>query len=243
MAMIDGDDDIQVRMGEHPSVGQWKGGPFPNRTVWQGHPLKLWWWAHLALIAVWMLALGQLLHGTPEAAPSMGAAVLQWFSDGALYLHANWQFQQWQLTAFLSTDGGWWATLTSFGSPRWALVWDLGLIVSYTYVLATMVTRAFARAAGLNRLGLAVSPLLNRLGWALPLTVFADLGEDVFSWATITLGHNELWALAALGRVGMALCAAAKLIGFIGVLVLLIGRHGLGPRPASPMGGSKVAAG
>jgi hypothetical protein len=169
--------------------------------------------------------------------------VQQWFSDAAPYLQANWRFQQWQLTAFLSTDGGWWQTLKGFGSPRWALVWDLGLIVSYAYVLATMVTRAFAGAAGLNRLGLAVQPMLNRLGWALPLMVFADVGEDVFSWLTISLGHSELWALAAFGRVGMALCAAAKLVGLLGVLVLVIGRRALSPRQALPLGGSKAAAG
>jgi len=233
-AMIDGNNDTEVRMSEHPSVGQWRGGPFPTRTVWDSHPLKLWWWLHLALIGMWLLALGQLLNGMPEDARTVWGAVQQGLTDGARYLQANGRFQLWQLTAVFSTNGSWWETLKTFDSPRWALVWDLGLIVSTTYVLATMVTRAFARAAGLNRLGLAVSPLLNRLGWALPLAVFTDLGEDVFSWLTITFGHNELWALAALGRLGMALCAAAKLLGLAGVVLLLLGRHALGPRQTPP---------
>jgi uncharacterized protein (DUF2235 family) len=243
LVVIDSGADVPVRMGEHPSVAAWNGGAFPSGTVWQHHPLKGWWWVHLVLIAAWMLTLGQLLDATPDAAPGIWAAIKQWFSDAALYLRANGQFQTWQLTAFTSTDGGWWRTVQGFDSPRWALVWDLGLIASYGYVLATMVSRAFAHAAGLNRLGLAIRPVLNRLGWALPLMVFADVGENLFSWLTITLGHNELWALAAFGRVGMALCAAAKLVGLLGVLVLLVGRRGLSPRQVQPAADGKVAAG
>lgn len=243
LVIVDGDADVHVRMSEHPSVGSWNGGAFPDSTAWQNHPLKVWWWAHLVLIPVWMLALGQLLHSSSGMAPDMWSAVQRWPEESWLYFEANWQFQWWQLTAFLSTDGGWWTTLQRFGSPRWALVWDLGLIVSYAYVLATMTTRAFARAAGLNRLGLIVPALLNRLGWALPLAVFGDLGEDFFSWTTITLGHSDLWLLAALGRLAMALCAAAKLVGLLGVAVLLVGRRGLGPRLTQQVAGSKSVTG
>jgi hypothetical protein len=77
-----------------------------------------------------------------------------------------------------------------------------------------------------------VPRLLNVLGWALPLAVFADVGEDLASWATITFGHNELWVLAWLGRIAMAACSLAKWAGLLGVLVLVVGWRGLRPAEA-----------
>ena len=242
-AMIDGNDDVPVRMAEHPSVGAWSGGAFPASTVWQRHALGAWWWVHLGLIALWMLALGQLLQGTAEVPSTLWGSVRELFAQAASYLKTNAQFQAWQLTAVLSIDGSWWHALSSFGAPRWAVVWDLGLIASYAYVLAALATRAFAGAAGLNRLGLPVPTLLNRLGWALPLMVFADVGENLFTWVAITLGHAELWALAGVARLGMAACATAKFVGLAGVLVLVVGRRVLGPRPERSVSGTRAAAG
>jgi len=68
---------------------------------------------------------------------------------------------------------------------------DFVSIVCYAYVLATLATRAFAGADGLNRYGHAPSRLLNQLGWAPPLMVFADVAENVPTWLTFTLVHNE----------------------------------------------------
>jgi hypothetical protein len=190
--------------------------------VWQSAALPGWWWLHLLLAGAWLLVLGQLLAGAQPTLP--------WLAEAGRYLVANGRFQHWQLTAILSTDGHWWAELQAFHAPRWALVWDFGLIASYAYLLSTLASRAFARAAGLNWLGRPVPRLLNLLGWALPLAVFADVAEDLASWATVTFGHNELWALAWLGRLAMAACSIAKWVGLLGVLALLLGWPGLGSR-------------
>jgi hypothetical protein len=103
------------------------------------------------------------------------------------------------------------------------VVWDIALIVSYACVLSTLAARAFAHAAGLNRLGRRVPKALNILGWALPVAVFADLGENLFTWVTITLGHNELWTLAWISALGMAVGSIVKIVGLAGVLVLILG--------------------
>jgi hypothetical protein len=68
------------------------------------------------------------------------------------------------------------------------------------------------------------------LGWALPLAVFGDSGEDLASWVTITLGHNGLWLLAFLGRAAILVCALLKLAGLLGVVVLVLGQGFLAPR-------------
>jgi uncharacterized protein (DUF2235 family) len=219
--VVDGGPDVPVVMAEHPSVAA-RNAPFPEHTVWQGAALPGGWWLHALFVGAWLLVLGQLLAGTQPA--------LSWADAASRYLVANGEFQHWQLTAILSTEGRWWAELQAFHAPRWALVWDLGLIASYAYLLATLASRAFARAAGLNRLGRPVPRLLNLLGWALPLAVFADVAEDLASWATITFGDNELWLLAWLGRLAMATCSVAKWAGLLGVFVLVLGQRALARR-------------
>jgi hypothetical protein len=66
-------------------------------------------------------------------------------------------------------------------------------------------------------------PREHILGWALPLMVFADVAENVFTWLTLTLGQNEWWWLTWPSRLGMALGAAAKIVGQAGVLLLIVG--------------------
>lgn len=200
--------DVEVRMAEHPAVAQWD-ARFPQDSVWRRPGLGLWWWAYLVAACALATTLGWLLVG--HAASAREA------------LDANWQFQCWQLSAIASLDGTWWSAAGRFDSPRWAVVWDFVLILCYAYVLATLAARAFAGAAGLNRYGQAPPRLLNLLGWALPLMVFADVAENVFTWLTFTLGHNEWWWLTWPCRLGMALGAAAKIVGFAGVLLLIVG--------------------
>jgi uncharacterized protein (DUF2235 family) len=207
--------DVEVHMAEHPAVAQWD-AQFPRDSVWRRPGLSAWWWAYLVVACALSVTLGWLLVGH--------AASVHEFLD------ANWQLQWWQLNAILSPDDSWWRAAGQFDSPRWAVLWDLVLILCYAYVLATLAARAFAGAAGFNRYGRAPSRLLNILGWALPVMVLADVAENVFTWLTLTLGDNGVWWLTWPSRLGMALGAIAKIAGLAGVLLLIIGWRALRPR-------------
>ena len=207
--------DVPTRMGEHPSVANWN-AVFPNDTVWRSSGLSAGWWLFLAIACCLVIGIGHFALGaTWRVRDCLDAS----------------RFQIWQLTAIFSADPVGWTTLSAFKSPRWAAVWDLALIVSYAYVLSMLAARAFAHAAGLNRLGRAVPKALKVLGWALPVAVFADLGENLFTWVAITLAHNELWVLAWLSALGMALGSVIKLVGLAGVLALIVGWRMVRARP------------
>ena len=107
-----------------------------------------------------------------------------------------------------------------FWAPRWALVWDFALIGCYAYLLSWFAVAAFERHAGLRRIGDPVPRLLARLGWALPLAVFSDVGENIATWATITLVSNELIALAFLSAIAMSVLALLKFVGLVGTIAL-----------------------
>lgn len=226
---IDGGPDVSTHMAEHPSVAEWA-ARYPRDTVWRTPGPGLRFWVHLGLIPCWLLVLGQLLHGLPAGVEGAWASFTQVFQDAGTYLSENLRFQRWQLAALFLTDGTWWSEAQRFHAPRWALVWDLALILSYAYVLACLASRAFTHAAGLNRLGRPVPTALRVLGWALPLAVFADLGENLASWATISLGHAELWLLASVGRAAILICTLGKLTGLLGVAALVLGQGLLGPQ-------------
>lgn len=115
--------------------------------------------------------------------------------------------------------------------PRWALVWDLALIACYATALSWFAAKAFARLAGLRQTGAGPRPWLNRLGWALPVMVVADVGEDVFSWLALTLGVNGVVALGWLAHVLAAILSALKFVGLFGVIVLI----GAGSLPLRPL--------
>ena len=214
-AAIDDRPDATVQMAEHPSVAQWD-AQFPRDSVWRRAGLTGWWWAYLVAGLAIAIGLGWLLIGTPSGVGEAFAA--------------NLRLQGWQLGAIFSTDGSWWQTALGFDAPRWAVLWDFALIVCYAYVLGTLAARAFAHAAGFNRHGRAVPKALNVLGWALPVMVFGDIAENVFTWSTLTAGHEGVWWLAWGCRLGMALGALAKLVGLAGVLLLVVGWRALRPR-------------
>lgn len=216
VAAIDDGPDAPVVMGEHPSVAAWD-ARFAQDSVWRSAGLSAWWWGLLAVAIVAYFAVGQLLFG----------------DGGGLRDHAmaNLQFQIWQLVAVFSFDGSWWDATQAFASPRWAVLWDLVLIAAYAYVLATLSARAFAHASGFNRLGMTPSKALNLLGWALPVMVIADVVENLATWFVLTLGQQELWLLAGIARIVMALAVLAKYVGLAGVLALILGWRALHPHP------------
>ena len=217
---------VMLRPEAHASVTSQNLG-FATSSPWATARTPGYVWITMLLIPVFMLALGQLLHGAPATGAFTGDVAAAWQSMAA-YLHSNNEFQRWQLTGWLGAD--WQGSPYSFASPRWALVWDLALIACYATALSWFAARAFGRLAGLRRAGLGPRPWLNRLGWALPVMVMADVGEDVFSWLAITLGENDVVVLARLAHVLAAVLCLAKFVGLFGVVVLI----GAGSLPLRP---------
>jgi hypothetical protein len=186
-------------------------------------------WLCLLLLPLIALGLGQLVYGLPPrpATPGQDLA-FAWQHLGA-YLQANADYALWQL------QGPWhapsWPCRMGEGqcSPRWALLWDLPFIACYAYVLAWWASAAFARRAALRQTDGHAPRGLNRLGWALPLAVGGDLAENLFSFATLTLGSIDATVLGLAASVLMALAAAAKWLGLAGT-GLLIAWGWLAPR-------------
>jgi uncharacterized protein (DUF2235 family) len=233
---------------EHPSV-QSLSVTYPKDTDWARSqpwlPTLAWCLAFVVLYG----GIGQMLLKTEHyAQQSFWADLWQALSSYPQFLATNLDFVRWQMLWFYDglaavEKGQIWEGLITglqqvnlFGSPRWSLLWDLGLIVAYAHVLSRFCVAGFARGAGLRRVGQTVSRWLNRLGWALPLMVFSDVGENLFTWLTITLTHSEYFFVAAITGVLMSLLALLKWVGLVGVvwLVLWPGRAGRRVDPAPP---------
>jgi uncharacterized protein (DUF2235 family) len=227
-AAVDGAPGRITRMAEHTSVEAWA-AEYPDDTVWRTWGFDVPFWVNLALVVLWMLVFGHLLQGAGPGVEGIWSTLAQAPQNIWDFLGQDLIFQSWQLNVFRG-GGEWWRELGSFHAPRWALAWDLALIFSYAYVLCVVVARAFANVAGLNRLGRRVPTWLGVLGWALPVTVFADIAEDVVGWITITFGYNELWLAAFVGRAAMLLCSSAKIAGLLGVALLVLGQRFLALR-------------
>ncbi len=218
-AAIDDTDGTPIRTGVHPSVDEWS-HTFPRGTVWKGH-----WsagrWAVLALallLALYMpLVLGQLLAdgtGFPRLA------------DMRHYLAANLELQRWQLDLLASHDG-WPERLPTFattpGAVAATMLWDVLFIGAWGFVLAHLVTPAFAYFAGLVRHGNESPRLLNLLGQLLLWAVAADLAENALT--LLALGTSALdWVLLTWPlRVVLFFASLAKWACLAGVLLLLAG--------------------
>jgi uncharacterized protein (DUF2235 family) len=238
---------LTIPAEEHPSVAQrvahqsaHQGAhplAYPQDTVWAKPlawlPLLLWGLVFLVLYG----ALGELLApsaGRPvEGALSDAWAAIQRYPD---YVMRNIQFVCWQLSWWLpglTDSGAVWRGLikglgqyTEFRSPRWALLWDFGLILAYAQVLSRLCVAGFARGAQLRRVGQAAPVWLNRAGWALPLMVLSDVFENISSWLAITFTEtNYLW-LAAGSGVLMTCFALLKWLALLGVIALIFWPRG-----------------
>ena len=213
----DGQEHV-VEAVEHPSVGANKAA-FPSDTSWRAaRPFRSA-LVCLALIPLLLIALGQLLSQPMFIGELVhdAALVISFIPE---YLQQNIAFARWQLFWLLDRDLT--AGLANFWAPRWALMWDFVLIAAYAYVLAWFAVAAFERNAGLRRVGNRVPPVLARLGWALPIAVFADIGENVATWVTITLLSNELIALAFMAALAMSILSLIKFAGLIGTVMLCV---------------------
>ena len=187
---------------EHPSVAH---PPLhaPADTVWaQARPGRGVLLAAVLALPLLFLWMGWLLSGhSPQP--------VHWLTAPLYFAH-------WQLAAVL--DLGALAPIR-FNAVPWAVLADLPFIAAYAYVLAWFCTQGFARLAGLRRGGQSAPVWLNRLGWALPVAVGADLLEDACTlgcWWLVRAGH-EPWAwllslpmaAAALVKLGALVAATA----------------------------------
>lgn len=186
-------------------------------SCWSGARTPVLFWYSLGLLPLIVLALGQLLYGAPDTGPLSGD--LRESLDKVLaYLGSNADFQRWQLSFWQFGQGA-----QNFASPRWALFWDLGLIVCYSIPFSWLAARAFAKKVGRRHAGDGDRPGLNKLGLALPLAVFADLGENFCGLLCITASVNQVELLAGLLHLLMAICSLLKWLGLAGLLVLVSG--------------------
>lgn len=229
----------------HRSVAEFDSDP-KSRVEWHTpRPRKLLVWALLGC-ALLPLFIGWVLGGCRGDE--------DWARGLACVMDNNLAYQRWQLEGGLvlldglwqqlfggghALYGGLWATwtarLAAFASPRWALVWDLGFIAAYAVVLAYAATWAFARVSGLRQVDAPPSRLANRLGWALPLAVFADLLENLATWFTIWAIGEPLFVLKLLGCVLAMVAALASLAKWAGLLgVALLVAWGLTKPPPGP---------
>ena len=197
--------DPRIQAQAHPSVTA-LGAAWPQGSVWGLRPA--WSWA-LAVAGLLMLLL-------PWAMASVLApqAPVFWAGLCQVAALATWQLQAWMGAAL--------PVGISPSAALRALALDLPFIAAYATVLAAWACAAFARVARLRQVGLAPSRLLQRLGWALPLAVLADLAEDAVTVALLCLPVEGLEVVKLLLAVAMALCAALKFLGLAGVLTLLV---------------------
>jgi uncharacterized protein (DUF2235 family) len=219
----------QVDAHEHPSVAR---SLVPGMAIseWLRPRKSMGMWLCLLSLPVWMLALGQLLYGFRASGLGTVADLTQMATLSLHYLRENFLFQGWQLTGLVPAL--WQKLAVGFASPRLALLFDLGFIACYSYVLAYWASWAFARRSGWRRARQPVSVWMNRLGWALPMAVGCDLLENLFTWATLALWSSPLSGLASLTAGAMAIAAAGKLIGLFGTAVLIVG--GFMPKRRAP---------
>jgi uncharacterized protein (DUF2235 family) len=213
--------NLQVEPAEHPSVAALD-LHFPADTVWIGrrdtsNVLK----AAGLLLLFWSIA-GGLLSSTITPGMSfwqcLQSLVTGFFTASA----ANLKFALWQL-AWLITgpfpDG----TSQVFPNSNGALLADLGLIASYSYLVSWAITWAFARVARLQRAAHRPSTVLNWLGLSGLVMVAADLAENLFTLLFISCFPNSFlpeWEPV----IGLAMTAASlvKWAGLAGCIALVV---------------------
>lgn len=119
-------------------------------------------------------------------------------------------------------------------STAWASLWHFVVIAGYAYVLARLVTWAFAKLAGLNstidggKKQRDNNSRLNGLGWMLPALVFGDIAVNLLDlivlWSSppssliqyLLIGASKLLCIPAL------LAKWGGLLGVIGLIALAL---------------------
>jgi hypothetical protein len=195
---------------------------FPKDTVWRTP--RAWGWLVFAMFMFSVLAiLAAAFHLGPN--PLNAAAVctlpFAWMNALPPLASANLCFAQWQLVWFTSGQSPS-AGLAGYHSPNGAVAIDFLIIASYGYLLARAAGWAFARRAGLRRVGMRPSKVLNYLGMAPLAAILSDTTENLMTWLTLAVAHNESIPTAeyAVG-VFMSAAAALKWLALLASLVLI----------------------
>lgn len=214
-ALVDDQPSRRVKMHAHPSVKAWTHA-FPDQTAWRDRGDAAAWFKLLLGIA--MVVGFMVLAGWAQLSPAGWLPPLDHLPE---IMDANQRFQVWQLS--LAPMPEWVALADTFARPKTALLLDLGLIAAWVWVLSLWTCRAFARHAGLIQVGQAPPRWLNRLGWALPVALAADLLEDLFSGVSILAlraAPEALWLWAP--RLAMTAASAVKWLALAAVAGLIL---------------------
>ncbi len=207
---------------------------FPKDTVWRTP--RAWGWLLFALFtffAFFTIAAAFHLGPNPLNAAAMCtlpsgsnfgpmvASVMAWINDTPL-ASANLCFAKWQL-AWLASGQSPSTGLIGYHSPNRAVAVDFFIIASYGYLLARGAGWAFARRAGLRRVGMKPSKALNYLGMAPLVAVLGDVAENLLTWLTLAVARNSFFPNAeyAVG-VFMSAAAAIKWLALLASLALIL---------------------
>ena len=200
---------------------------FPQDSVWRTP--RGWGWLLFAALMYCMFAtLAAAFHLGPN--PLNAAAVctlpsvsvFAWMNELPALASANLCFAQWQLAWFYSGQAP--STgLIGYHSPNRAVAVDFFIIASYGYLLARGAGWAFARRAGLRRVGMKPSKALNCLGMAPLLAISGDIVENLLTWLTLAVARNSFFPTAEYG-VGalMTLASAIKWLALFASLALIL---------------------
>ena len=196
---------------------------FPEDTVWKTP--RVWAWLLFAAFMYGVLAtIAASFHLGPNPLNAAAVCTLpyQWMNELPSLISANLCFAQWQLT-WLASGQSPSAGLIGYHSPNRAVAVDFFIIASYGYLLARGAGWAFARRAGLRRVGMKPSKPLQLLGMAPLLVILGDLAENLLTWLTLGVARNSFFPSIEYG-IGalMTLAAAIKWLAFLASLALII---------------------
>jgi Uncharacterized alpha/beta hydrolase domain (DUF2235) len=107
------------------------------------------------------------------------------------------------------------------GAVAWAMLFDLGFVACWGYLLARISSRAFAWAAQTQQPGAAL-PRWLWLGMAPLLAVAGDVGENLLTLAALSLNDLGADTAASLALWAVGLAAAAKWLGLLACVPWLL---------------------
>ncbi len=196
---------------------------FPKDSVWKTP--RGWGWLLFAALMYGVFAtIAGAFHVGPNlaVASSLCSLPFDWMNSLHPVASANLCFAHWQV-AWLAQGQAPSAGIGAFHSPNRAVAVDFFIIASYGYLLARAAGWAFARRAGLSRIGMKPSNVLNYLGMAPLFAIMGDIAENLLTWLTIAAGRNSFLPSAEyVVGVFMSAAAAIKWLALLASLALIL---------------------
>ena len=200
---------------------------FPKDTVWKTP--RAWGWLVFAALMYGLFAtIAAAFHLGPNSANTAAVCTLPfsstflWMIELPPLVSANLCFAQWQLAWFTSGQSP--STgLIGYHSPNRAVAMDFFIIASYGYLLARGAGWAFARRAGLRRVGMKPSKVLNYLGMAPLVVILGDIAENLLTWLTLAVARNSFFpSLEYIIASAMTLAATTKWLALLASVALIL---------------------